>query len=331
MSRTTKYIILDTETATLPFIGQWELSSDDKKKLAIAKPLVYDIGWTIASRTHGIMEKRNFLVAETFSVPAIFNTAYYHEKRPLYLDMIAKGEIVVLPWDEIMKILLEDLQDASYICAYNAMFDFKKAIIFTELYIRKLYSPFYYEWEDLQRESCRRILHEKKKQNERDFDPEHFIFRGKKYPMIDIWGVACKYLLNSANYKKMCLASNRMSNTGLYFSTNAEVAMQYLSEKYDFIEDHTALSDAEIETEILFYCLKRGKIVIGIEYFPYKMLGETIDFVKNGRGVTEQMAQNVAAKIREYLPNDMNNPNNYQKSTFNKLMALEEFIEENWG
>ena len=27
----------------------------------------------------------------------------------------------------------------------------------------------------------------------------------------------------------------------------------------------------------------------------------------------------------------MDNPNNYQKSTFNKLMALEAFIEENWG
>ena len=172
---------------------------------------------------------------------------------------------------------------------------------------------------------------EKKKQNERDFDPEHFIFRGEKYPMIDIWGVACKYLLNSDNYKKMCLESGKMSNTGLYFSTNAEVAMQYLSEKYDFIEDHTALSDAKIETEILFYCLKRGKIVIGIEYFPYKMLGETIEFVENGRGVTEQMARNVAAKIRDYLPDDMDNPNNYQKSTFNKLMALEAFIEENWG
>ena len=122
-----------------------------------------------------------------------------------------------------------------------------------------------------------------------------------------------------------------MSDTGLYFSTNAEVAMQYLSEKYDFIEDHTALSDAEIETEILFYCLKRGKIVVGIEYFPFRMLGETIDFVKHGRGVTKQMARNVAAKIRDYLPDDMDNPNNYQKATFNKLMALEAFMEENWG
>ena len=331
MSRTAKYIILDTETATLPFVNEWELSSEDKKKIAIAKPLVYDIGWTVATRTHGIIEKRNFLVAETFCVPSIFNTAYYHEKRPLYLEMLAKGEATVLPWNDIMNILLTDLQDASYICAYNAMFDFMKAIIFTEAYIKNLYSPCYYEWEEAQRNICRSILAKPSRKSDPDFDPEHFIFRGEKYPMIDIWGVACKYLLNSNNYKRMCLESGKMSNTGLYFSTNAEVAMQYLSEKYDFIEDHTALSDAEIETEILFYCLKRGKIVVGIEYFPYKMLGETIDFVKRGRGVTEQMAQNVAAKIRGYLPDDMDNPNNYQKSAFNKLMALETFIEENWG
>lgn len=331
MSHTTKYIILDTETATLPFVNEWELSSEDKKKIAIAKPLVYDIGWTIATRTHGIIEKRNFLVAETFCVPSIFNTAYYHEKRPLYLEMLAKGEATVLPWNNIMEILLADLQDASYICAYNAMFDFKKAIIFTEAYIKNLYSPCYHEWEEVQRRICRSILAKPSRKSDPDFDPEHFVFRGEKYPMIDIWGIACKYLLNSNNYKKMCLESGKMSNTGLYFSTNAEVAMQYLSEKYDFIEDHTALSDAEIETEILFYCLKRGKIIVGIEYFPYKMLGETIEFVQHGRGVTEQMAQNVAAKIRDYLPDDMGNPSNYQKSTFNKLMALEAFIEENWG
>ena len=328
--RTKNYIILDTETCTLPFVNEWALDSESKKKIAIAKPLVYDIGWTIANRTHGIVEKRNFLVAETFSVPTVFNTAYYKEKRPLYLDMMKRGEIEVLPWDSIMEILLTDLQDAEYICAYNAMFDFKKAIIFTELYIRKLYSPFYHEWEDLQRESCRRILTEKKKQNERDFDPEHFIFRGEKYPMIDIWGVACKYLLNNSKYKNMCLRENKISNSGLYFTTNAEVAMQYLSQRFDFIEDHTALSDAEIETEILFYCLKRGKIIVGIEYFPFKMLGYTTDYVQEARGVTEAMAQNVANAIREYLgEGEPSTP--YQKQTYNRLMVLENFMEENWG
>lgn len=327
--RTTKYIILDTETCTLPFVNEWELSSHDKKKIAIAKPLVYDIGWTIASRTHGIIEKRNFLVAETFSVPSVFNTAYYKEKRPLYLDMMKRGEIEVLPWDAIMEILLADLQDAAYICAYNAMFDFKKAIIFTELYIRKLYSPFYHEWEELQCESCRRIL-TTKPHNERDFDPEHFIFRGEKYPMIDIWGVACKYLLNNSKYKNMCLKESKISNSGLYFTTNAEVAMQYLSQRFDFIEDHTALSDAEIETEILFYCLKRGKIIVGIEYFPFKMLGYTTDYVQEARGVTEAMAQNVANAIRDYLgEGEPSTP--YAKQTYNRLAALENFMEENWG
>ena len=328
--RTTNYIILDTETATLPFVNEWELSSEDKKTIAIAKPLVYDIGWTIANRTHGIIEKKNYLVAETFSVPAIFNTAYYKDKRPLYLEMLQRGEISVLSWDEIMLELLADLQDAAYICAYNAMFDFKKAIIFTEAYIRHLYSPNYYEWEELQRKSCMRILADRVQHNERDFDPEHFIFRGEKYPMIDIWGVACKYLLNSNKYKKMCLEKGKISHSGLYFSTNAEVAMQYLSKRFDFIEDHTALSDAEIETEILFYCLKKGKIIVGIEYFPFKMLGYTTDYVQEAKGVTEVMASNVAKAIREYLGED--EPSTpYAKQTYNRLMALEDFMEENWG
>ena len=331
MNRVTNYLILDTETATLPFVNEWELSSKEKKKIAIARPLIYDIGWTIATRTHGITLKRSFLVAEVFSVPSIFNTAYYHAKRPKYIEMITKGEITVMPWNVIMDILIADLRDVSYVCAYNAMFDFKKAITFTEAYVKNLYSPNYYEWEDLQRKVCRFILSKPNRKDNPDFDPEHFIFRGEKYPMIDIWCIACKYLLNSNNYKKMCLKSSKMSNTGLYFSTNAEVAMQYLSKKYDFIEDHTALSDAEIETEILFYCLKRGKIVVGIEYFPYKMLGETVEFVENGRGVTEQMARNVLAKIHNYLPDDIDDTNNYQKYTFKKLLALEKLIEENWG
>lgn len=330
MNQHTNYMVVDTETATLAMVNEWELSADDKKKLAIAKPLVYDIGWTIANRTQGIIKKCCYLVAETFCVPAIFNTAYYKDKRPKYLEMIAKGEAEIKPWDEIMKIFLEDLANCKYMTAYNIMFDAKKAIPFTELYIRNLYSPHYYEWENIQRESCRRILSQPREKNEHDFDPEYFIFRGEKYPMIDIWGIACKYLLNNEKYKKMCLTSGKVSPSGLYFSTNAEVTMQYLSQRFDFIEDHTALSDAEIETEILFTALKRGKVVQGIIYFPYKMLGETVDFTMNSRGITEEMASNVAARIREYLGDD--EPSTpYHKQTYNKLAILEDYIDKRWG
>ena len=330
MNKHTSYMVVDTETATLALVNELGLSADDKKKLAIAKPLVYDIGWTIANRTQGIVKKCCYLVAETFCVPAIFNTAYYKDKRPKYLEMIANGEAEVKPWDEIMKIFLADLANCKYMTAYNIMFDAKKAIPFTELYIRNLYSPHYYEWENIQRESCRRILSQPRKKNERDFDPEYFIFRGEKYPMIDIWGIACKYLLNNEKYKKMCLISGKVSPSGLYFSTNAEVTMQYLSQRFDFIEDHTALSDAEIETEILFTALKRGKVVQGIIYFPYKMLGETVEFTMNCRGITEEMASNVAARIREYLGED--EPSTpYHKQTYNKLAALEDYIDKRWG
>ena len=330
MNKHTSYMVVDSETATLALVNDWNLSPDDKKKIAIAKPLVYDIGWTIANRTQGIVKKCCYLVAETFCVPAIFNTAYYKDKRPKYLEMIANGEAEVKPWDEIMKIFLADLANCKYITAYNIMFDAKKAIPFTELYIRNLYSPHYYEWENIQRESCRNILTQPRRKDEHDFDPEYFIFRGEKYPMIDIWGIACKYLLNNEKYKKMCLTSGKVSPSGLYFSTNAEVTMQYLSQRFDFIEDHTALSDAEIETEILFTALKRGKVVQGIIYFPYKMLGETVDFTMNSRGITEEMASNVAARIREYLGDD--EPSTpYHKQTYNKLAALEDYIDRRWG
>lgn len=331
MSKTTKFVILDTETCTLPFVNEWQLSSDDKKKISIAKPLVYDMGWTLATRTHGIIEKKNYLVAETFCVPSIFDTAYYKEKRPLYLAMLERGEIEVKPWNEIIEILIEDLKDAKWICAYNAMFDFKKAIVFTETYINRLYSPSYYEWENQQKDACRHILATKPRNSNRDFDEQNFILRGVKYPMIDIWGLACAHLLNNSKYKKYCLThENGLSNSGTYFSTNAENAMRYMSENYGFIEDHTALSDAEIETALLFTALKRGKIIPGITYFPFKMLGDTVDFVTKTRGVTFEMARTVFFKIDEYLGDD-ELTSSYQKMTYNKMCRLAAFIEEKWG
>lgn len=333
MGKSVLYLTLDSETATLPFINEWHLSSDDKKKIAIAKPLIYDIGWTIASRSQGILEKKNYLVSEIFCIPAIFNTAYYHEKRPLYLGMLERGEIEVLPWNTIMEILIQDLSKCSWICAYNAMFDFKKAIIFTEQYINRLYSPSYYEWEEQQKEACAKIIRTKSKRESHNFDKDNFILRGVSYPMIDIWGLACTYILNCAAYKKSCLENKRVSHTGTYFSTSAESAMQFFSKKFDFIEDHTALSDAEIETELLFASLKRGKLIQGIVFFPYKMLGDTIEFVKHGRGVTQNMAQNVRNQLLDYLPDDfiIDELTKYEKQIYNRLTELEEFMEMTWG
>ena len=84
MAKKKLYMVVDTETATLPIVCDIARTAEEKKKLAIAKPLVYDIGWTICDRKGNVLEKKQYLIAETFSVPAIFNTAYYAEKRPIY-------------------------------------------------------------------------------------------------------------------------------------------------------------------------------------------------------------------------------------------------------
>ena len=130
------YLILDCETATLPYASKF--GGDEKKAISIAKPLIYDLGWTICDAKGKIYRKRSFLITEIFSVPAVFNTAYYKEKRPQYLEKLKVGSISLKTWKEATEILERDLLEVEAVGAYNAAFDFKKAIPFTEKYIEAL-------------------------------------------------------------------------------------------------------------------------------------------------------------------------------------------------
>lgn len=280
MSKELRYMVFDCETATLPFVDEIAHGDTEKKKrIAIARPLIYDLGWTITNRKGDLLATRQYLVAETFSVPSIFNTAYYSEKRPIYINMLSKGETCIKPWNEIMDIFLADLTAVDAVGAYNSMFDFKKALPFTELYISKLYSPDYYAWEATQRDLCHAIAETPYKKRETDFDAENFDFRGEKYPLFDLWGLATTCLLNTVTYKKRCLENDMLTDSGTYFKTSAEASYRYLQNKYDFDEAHTALDDAIIETYILSRIAKRSAIKIGIIFFPFRELGTTNEFV----------------------------------------------------
>ena len=276
-----RYMVFDCETATLPFANEIAGGdSEKKKKIAIARPLIYDLGWTITNRKGEIIESKQYLVAETFSVPSVFNTAYYAEKRPIYLEKLTQGETVIKPWNDIMKIFVEDLHKVDSVGAYNSMFDFKKAIPFTELYIKKLYSEDYYTWENLQKTLCEKIMNDPYKKPEgKEFDADKFLFRGEEYPLFDLWGLATKHLLNNVNYKKKCLENDMLTASGIYFKTSAESSYRYLMDKYEFNEAHTALDDAIIETHILSQVAKRSAISIGIAFFPFRELGTTDEFV----------------------------------------------------
>ena len=319
-------MVFDCDTATLPFANEIaEGDSEKKKRIAIARPLIYDLGWTITNRKGEILEQKQYLIAETFSVPAVFNTAYYSEKRPLYLAMLANNETCVKPWNEVMEIFVADLEKVDAVGAYNSMFDFKKAIPFTELYIQKLYSANYYEWEQVQRNICRKIANEPyQKNNEKEFDCDNFSFRNNSYPLFDLWGLATTHLLNTVTYKKRCLDNDMLTASGTYFKTSAEASFRYLTDKYDFDEAHTALDDAIIETYILAKIAKRTSITIGITFFPFRELGTTNDFVLRKKNPDAQEITVVITAMRNGI--EGKNPSAYTTRIENIISKLEEYL-----
>ena len=328
MANKKMYCVVDTETATLPYAD--EIAQGDperKKKIAIAKPLVYDIGWTICDRAGVIHDRKQFLIAETFSVPAVFNTAYYAEKRPIYLEMLKKGETVIKPWNEVMEIFMADLEKVDSVGAFNAMFDFKKAIPFTELYIKMLYSPDYFKWEEIQRNSCRRIAFEKPSNDKNpDFDPDHFLFRGRLYDLFDLWGLATTHLLNNVTYKNNCLKHGMLTNSGVYFKTSAETSYRYLCDKYDFMESHTALDDAEIESYILHKIAQKHAVSNGIKYFPFRELGYTYDHCMRRKVPNLEECETVFNTMKTYI-DSKDEESRYVKGLLKKMEMLLEYME----
>lgn len=271
------YLILDCETATLPYAAKF--GGDEKKAISIAKPLIYDLGWTICDAKGKIYRKRSYLITEIFSVPSVFNTAYYKEKKPQYLEKLKVGSISLRTWKEATEILERDLLEVQAVGAYNAAFDFKKAIPFTEKYIEALYSNDFQRWEEVQEKVCDNIARGKKagkRDGAPEFDPYNFQFRNNFYPIFDIWGLACEYLLNTDEYRNTCLANNWITASGKYYQTSAEKAFAYLMNNWEFLESHTAIEDAEIESAIF------GKVVekVGIKgiefeiiFFPFRIVG----------------------------------------------------------
>lgn len=326
MSKKKYYLTLDTETATLPFINEYALTAKQKQNIAIAKPLVYDIGWTITDRQGQIIKKENFLIQETFFVPQIFNTAYYKEKRPIYIKLLEENKIKTATWNQAIAELLTDLRKCDIATAFNAAFDFKKAIPFTERYIKALYSDRYQQWEDRQRRQCEKIATgENDSTNPTYLDPV-FTLRGEDFDIADLWLLACKRLINNQRYKDYCLKNDFLTNSGIFFKTSAETVFSYLTENKDFTEDHTALSDAIIESEILRKVLAKGKVEPTMGAFPFRELGETCKYVHQPKKL--KYAPIVIDKINVYLDTSATYPCSYSASLEKIVSRLEEMMEE---
>lgn len=267
------YLILDCETATVPFVK--ELPADRQKKLSLLLPLIYDIGWKIVDSKGREYCRRSFIVSEVFSNPDLFNTAYYSKKRPVYISSLLSKEIEIATWFSIREKMLSDMEKVEAIGAYNAAFDYFKAIKFTDKFIENAYSTNFSEWYERQKEKYTTPQKPQKPRTKSTNSKEVFTFHRVNVPIFDIWYLACKYLMNGNKFRIYCKENDFLTNSGKYYSTSAETAYRYITQNTDFNEAHTALQDVEIESEILAKILQsKGKMEIGVKPFPFQIVGK---------------------------------------------------------
>lgn len=298
MAKQKLFLVLDTETAAPEFVTKITKNADERKKIAIAKPLVYDFGYVVVNASGKFVKRVNYLIEEVYCNEKLFNTAYYAWKRPLYEKMLQDGKIIIKPWMDVLKEFATDLNAAEIATAFNACFDFKKAISYTCDYIYHLsYKKDFKEWIKQQEAHAKKILDGTDKSRNFDYLTPTFTLFKKDYPITDLWTLACNHLAKNKKFKYFCLRNNRFTNSVQYYSTTAETIFQYYTKDIEFNEEHTALSDAEIEAVIFVKLLKGKELKQEIKAFPFRALGNITDFAKDSPKYREK----VAKALKKYL------------------------------
>lgn len=193
---------------------------------------VYDVGYCIATAKGEILQERTFLVDEIFTDGQRMMGAFFASKLfSHYAGMLQHGEIALTPWDVIVEHMRYDhyAHNVNIVAAYNLAFD-RRAMLKTH---------------KLLGHNCP-------------------ILRPSK--MLDLWQFACEAKLNTATYKQLAIEQGWTTDAG-NIRTGAEYAYRFCSGDWGFIEDHTALSDARIEVEIMASCYAAKKKI------PYGILG----------------------------------------------------------
>lgn len=86
-------------------------------------------------------------------------------------------------------------------------------------------------------------------------------FRGllDSFEFIDLYLMALETLTHKKSYAQYCRENGLKSRNGKSCATSVEAVYGYLTNNPDFVEEHTALSDAMQEMEIFLACQKLHK------------------------------------------------------------------------
>ena len=182
---------------------------------------ICDLAWALVSRNK-VVTVKNFIVAEHLEKMATGN--FSQPKMAKTLAEVTKGNAIIKAWDEIMGELLQDMNNANNVYAYNANFD-RNAIIKT----------------------CKALQSEYTEQVE----TANFFELWR-----DLWAWASNTILYKKSFIDFCEAHNLKTEKG-YCSTSAETCLKYIRNNPDYVEEHTARADVLDEVEI-YQTIKRA-------------------------------------------------------------------------
>ena len=208
--RKSYYLTIDTETAN-----------------SLEEPMMYDLGGAIHDKHGNVYETFSYVIYDVFCADrALFDTAYYAEKRPIYEKDIAEGRRkIVSIYTAKRKVRdLCEKYNVKAIIAHNARFDYR-ATNCTLRYVTKSASRYFLPY---------------------------------GIPVWDTLKMAQDTICKQPTYIRWCKDNDFCMKNGKPRAT-AEILYKYITMNTEFIENHTGLEDVLIEKEIFKKCMAQHK------------------------------------------------------------------------
>ena len=194
----------------------------DTETTSIDKPFCYNIGWVVYdTETANIVHFADYVVEQIWHNKELFTTAYYADKREQYISRMCGKTCRMEKFGYITQTMARVFKEyeVEMAFAYNSSFDERVFEYNCDWF--KCINPF----DDI--------------------------------PIVDIRGFVHNKIAFTPSYQKFCDTHALYTESGNY-STTAESVYRFLMDSTEFIEEHTALADSQIELEILCECIKRG-------------------------------------------------------------------------
>lgn len=207
-----KIVVFDTETTSLQ------------------KPFCYNIGYVIYdAEIQEVLLQKDFVVEQIWHNLPLFTTAYYADKRQLYISAMRAKKARLEKFGYITQEMIRDFKqyEVKQAYAYNSPFDDNVMTYNCDWF--KCINPF------------------------------------DNIPIYDIRGYVHQSIAQEQRYKDFCDEIKSYTESGNYSST-AETAYKYITKNRDYVEQHTALADSLDELQILEYCIATYGMNYGYNY-----------------------------------------------------------------